>query len=130
MRAHHDGSELYVSSQSPALGETVSLYVRVPAGTRATRIHLRRLSDGEPVFTSAVVDRTDRAGDVWWRAEMPLRNPVTPYRFLVRTSQGVHWLTGAGLTHYDVPDATDFRIVAHPAPVSQRTPCEVRTRNR
>ncbi|WP_433365369.1 alpha-amylase family glycosyl hydrolase [Actinoplanes sp. CA-142083] len=116
MRAHHDGSELYVSSQSPALGETVSLFVRVPAGIRATRIHLRRLSDGEPVFTSAVVDRTDRNGDVWWRAEMPVRNLVTPYRFLVRTSQGVRWLTGAGLTHYDVPDATDFRIVAHPAP--------------
>jgi alpha-glucosidase len=116
MRAHHDGSELYVSSQTPALGETVSLFVRVPAGIRASRIHLRWLSDGEPVFTSAVVDRTDRAGDVWWRAEMPVRNPVTPYRFLVRTSQGVRWLTGAGLTHYDVPDATDFRLIAHPGP--------------
>ena len=89
MRVHHDGSELYVSSQTPALGETVSLFVRVPAGIRASRIHLRRLSDGEPVFTSAVVDRTDRHGDVWWRAEMPVRNPVTPYRFLVRTSAGV-----------------------------------------
>jgi len=116
MRVHHDGSERYVSSPGPALGETVSVFVRVPAGVRASRIHLRRLSDGEPVFTSAVVDRTDRHGDVWWRAEIPVRNPVTPYRFLVRTSQGVRWLTGGGLTHYDVPDATDFKLVAHPGP--------------
>jgi alpha-glucosidase len=116
MRPHHDGSALYVSTQTPVLGETVSVFVRVPAGTRASRIHLRWISDGEPVFTSAVVDRTDAAGDVWWRAEMPVRNPVTPYRFLVRTSAGVRWLTGLGLTHYDVPDATDFRLVTHPAP--------------
>jgi alpha-glucosidase len=116
MRPHHDGSELYVSTQSPVLGETVSVFVRVPAGTRASRIHLRWISDGEPVFSSAVVDRTDLDGDVWWRAEIPVRNPVTPYRFLIRTSAGVRWLTGLGLTHYDVPDATDFRLVAHPAP--------------
>jgi alpha-glucosidase len=116
MTPHHDGSELYVSSPAPALGETVSVFVRVPAGVRASRIHLRRISDGEPVFTSAVVDRTDAAGDVWWRAEIPVRNPVTPYRFLVRTTAGVRWLTGLGLTHHDVPDATDFRLVAHPAP--------------
>ncbi|MEU4240537.1 glycoside hydrolase family 13 protein [Actinoplanes sp. NPDC026619] len=116
MIPHHDGSELYVTNPAPALGETVSVFVRVPAGIRASRIHLRWLSDGEPVFTSAVVDRTDKRGDVWWRAEMPVRNPVTPYRFLIRTSQGVRWLTGLGLTHYDVPDNTDFRLVTHPAP--------------
>ncbi|MFD0521658.1 hypothetical protein [Paractinoplanes durhamensis] len=88
MIPHHDGSELYVSNPAPALGETVSVFVRVPAGLRTSRIHLRWLSDGEPVFTSAVVDRTDATGDVWWRAEMPVRNPVTRYRFLIRTSQG------------------------------------------
>jgi alpha-glucosidase len=116
MRIHHDGSERYVSTPAPQLGETVAVFVRVPASIRASRIHLRYLSDGEPVFASAVVDRTDSGGDVWWRAEIPVRNPVTPYRFLVRTAHGVRWLTGAGLTHYDVPDATDFRLVAHPAP--------------
>ncbi|WP_030440051.1 hypothetical protein [Actinoplanes subtropicus] len=88
MRVHHDGSELYVSSPGPALGQTVGVFVRVPAEVRASRIHLRRLSAGEPVFTSAVVDRTDRHGDVWWRAEIPARNPVPPYRFLVRESTG------------------------------------------
>ncbi|GAA0561129.1 hypothetical protein GCM10010172_50400 [Paractinoplanes ferrugineus] len=115
MIAHRDGSELYVSNPAPALGETVHVFVRVPAGVRAARIHLRRLSAGEPVFTSAVVDRTERSGDVWWRAEMPVSDPVTPYRFLLRTNLGLRWLTGLGLTAYDVPDSTDFRLVTHPA---------------
>ena len=69
--------------------------VRVPAGTRVSRVHLRRLADGEPIFTSAVVDRRDAAGDTWWRAELPVRNPVTPYRFLLGTTAGVRWSTTA-----------------------------------
>jgi alpha-glucosidase len=116
MRPHHDGSALHVSDPAPALGDTVTVFVRVPRGTRVARVHLRRLQDGEPVFSSAVVDRRDAAGDTWWRAELPVTNPVTRYRFLLGTTAGVRWLTGLGVTHHDVPDATDFRLVAHPAP--------------
>ena len=114
MRPHHDGSGLYVSNPAPDLGDTVTVFVRVPPGTGVSRVHLRWLRDGEPVFSSAVVDRRDPAGDTWWRAEIPVRNPVTPYRFLLGTTAGVRWLTGLGVTTHDVPDATDFRLVAHP----------------
>ncbi|MGX6607535.1 glycoside hydrolase family 13 protein [Micromonosporaceae bacterium Da 78-11] len=114
MRPHHDGSELYVSDPAPELGDTVTVFVRVPPGTGVSRVHLRRLRDSEPVFSSAVVDRRDAGGDTWWRAELPVRNPVTPYRFLLRTVGGVRWLTGLGVTDHDVPDATDFRLVAYP----------------
>ncbi|MET0423544.1 MAG: glycoside hydrolase family 13 protein [Actinoplanes sp.] len=116
MIPHHDGSELYVSDPAPELGDTVSVFVRVPRGTGVSRVHLRRLADGEPVFASAVVDRRDRAGDTWWRAELPVRNPVTRYRFLLGTTAGVRWLTGQGLTNHDVPDHSDFQLVAHPGP--------------
>ncbi len=113
MRPHHDCSELYVSDPAPALGDTVSVFVRVPGGTGVSRVHMRWVRDGEPIFTSAVVDRR-RAGDTWWRAELPAHNPVTRYRFLLGTTSGVRWLTGLGLTAHDVPDSTDFRLVAHP----------------
>ena len=116
MRPHHDGSELYVSDPAPALGDTVSVFVRVPRGTGVSRVHLRWVRDGEPVFASAAVDRRDHRGDTWWRAELPAHNPVTRYRFLLGTTAGVRWLTGLGLTAHDVPDATDFRLVAHPPP--------------
>ena len=114
MRPHHDGSELYVSDPAPALGDTVAVLVRVPRGTGVSRVHLRWVRDGEPVFASAVVDRRDRNGDTWWRAELPAHHPVTRYRFLLGTTTGVRWLTGLGMTTHDVPDATDFRLVAHP----------------
>ncbi|WIM94630.1 glycoside hydrolase family 13 protein [Actinoplanes oblitus] len=118
---HHDGSDAYVSNPAPALGETVSVFVRVPAGSRVSRVHMRWVRDGEPVFTSAVVDRRDDGGE-WWRAELEVRNPVTPYRFLLRTAGGaVRWLTGCGVTQHDVPDATDFRLVTYaPAPAWAR----------
>jgi alpha-glucosidase len=121
MIPHHDGSARYVSNPEPALGETVSVFVRVPAGNLVQRIHVRSVRDGEPVFASAVLDRRDAGGE-WWRAEVEVRNPVTPYRFLIRTATGaVRWLTAGGLTSYDVPDATDFRLVAHaPAPAWSR----------
>ncbi|GAA0498986.1 alpha-glycosidase [Paractinoplanes deccanensis] len=118
MRPHHDGSELYVSDPAPALGDTVAVFVRVPRGTGVSRVHMRWVRDGEPVFTSAAVDRRGPGGDTWWRAELPVHNPVTSYRFLLGTTRGVRWLTGMGLTTHDVPDATDFRLVAHPPPPS------------
>ncbi|WP_250037169.1 glycoside hydrolase family 13 protein [Paractinoplanes maris] len=113
-RPHHDGSELYLSDPAPALGDTVSVFVRVPRGTRVSRVHMRWVRDGEPVFTSAVIDRRSASGDTWWRADLPAHNPVTRYRFLLGTTAGVRWLTAFGLTAYDVPDSTDFRLVAHP----------------
>jgi len=49
MRPHHDGSALHVSDPAPALGDTVTVFVRVPRGTRTARVHLRRLQDGDVV---------------------------------------------------------------------------------
>ncbi|MBL7262241.1 glycoside hydrolase family 13 protein [Paractinoplanes lichenicola] len=113
MRPHHDGSELYVSDPAPALGDTVTVFVRVPRGTGVSRVHLRWVRDGEPVFTSAKVDHVHH-NDTWWRAELQACNPVTRYRFLLGTTSGVRWLTAYGVTNHDVPDSTDFRLVAQP----------------
>lgn len=112
-RPHHDGSELYVSNPAPELGDTVSVFVRVPRGTGVSRVHMRWVRDGEPVFTSLKVDRQQN-GDTWWRGELEAHNPVTRYRFLLGTTSGVRWLTAFGLTAYDVPDSTDFQLVAYP----------------
>ncbi|GAA4472147.1 glycoside hydrolase family 13 protein [Phytohabitans houttuyneae] len=106
---HHDGT--MVSTQTPALGETVTVFVRVPAGTPARRVHVRSTPDGEPHFTPAAVDRTTPDA-TWWRAEVVVRNPVTNYRFLVDD----RWLNGLGVAAHDVPDDLDFRLVAHDPP--------------
>ncbi|GAB2622720.1 alpha-glycosidase [Paractinoplanes abujensis] len=112
-RPHHDGSELYVSDPAPALGDTVTVFVRVPRGTGVSRVHMRWVRDGEPIFTSLKVDHR-RGTDTWWRAEITAHNPITRYRFLLGTTSGVRWLTAYGVTNHDVPDSTDFRLVAQP----------------
>lgn len=112
---HHDGSALYVGDSAPALGDTVSVFLRAPAGA-ADRIWVRSTPDAEPRFAPAAVDRTGPDGEVWWRADVEVRNPVTRYRWLLDGPGGTRWVNGLGQTGHDVPDAYDFRIVAHDPP--------------
>ncbi|MEV0460247.1 glycoside hydrolase family 13 protein [Catellatospora methionotrophica] len=122
---HHDGSALYVSDSAPGLGDVVTVWVRVSAAAGVDAVHVRSTPDGEPYFAAAEVDagRTGTAvagygaGDVWWRAALTVRNPVTNYRFHLRTSSGdTYWLTAGGVVGHEVPDDTDFRAVAYDAP--------------
>ncbi|MFG1801929.1 glycoside hydrolase family 13 protein [Micromonospora carbonacea] len=113
---HHDGSAAYVPEQEPALGQTVPVLVRVPAGADVRAVHVRSTPDGEPRFAEAVVDRRTGA-DVWWRADVEVRNPVSNYRFMLTDARGDYrWLTAAGLTDHDVPDHGDFKLVTHAPP--------------
>ncbi|MFG3709827.1 glycoside hydrolase family 13 protein [Micromonospora sp. NPDC049460] len=112
---HHDGSALYVPEQEPSLGDTVDVFVRVPAGADVRQVHVRTTGDGEPRFTEAVVDRTD-GDDVWWRVPVEARNPVSNYRFMLTGRRGYRWLNAAGVAHHDVPDNGDFKLVTHAPP--------------
>ncbi|MGS2614170.1 glycoside hydrolase family 13 protein [Micromonospora sp. LZ34] len=114
-RPHHDGSELYVPEQQPSLGDTVDVFVRMPAGADVRQVHVRTTGDGEPRFIEAVVDRT-AGGDVWWRAAVEVRNPVSNYRFMLTGARGHRWLNAAGLVGHDVPDNGDFRLVSYDPP--------------
>jgi alpha-glucosidase len=75
---------------------------------------VRYLRDGEPRTVEATAT-AGQDGEVWWRADIPLRNPVTSYRwFLSGGSTGYAWLNGSGLHAHEVPAASDFRILAEP----------------
>jgi alpha-glucosidase len=114
--AHHDGSATYVSDPAPALGDDVTVVVRVPEAAGVTRVHVRTTPDGEARFSEAVVDRRTAGGVTWWRARVPVHNPVTRYRFLLDGPAGARWLNQFGVFDHDVPDATDFRLLAHDPP--------------
>jgi alpha-glucosidase len=112
---HHDGSERYLADPAPQIGDTVAVFVRVPDEAGVTGVGVRSLVDAEPRVTEAVVDRRE-AGWSWWRADLPVRNPVTPYRFLLRGTGGPRWLNQLGVFEHEVPDVTDFRLLTYDPP--------------
>lgn len=115
-QSHHDGSALYVSNPYPALGESVTVRVRVPSDSDVTAVHVRTTPDAEPVFTDAAVERTTDT-ETWWAAQIACHNPVTNYRFILEGGPTAYqWLNGTGVHQRDVPDAADFRLTAFGAP--------------
>ena len=113
---HHDGSGRYVSNQTPRLGDRVDVLVRVPLECEIDSVHVRTAPDGENRFGPARLVRKT-ATDAWWKATLVCHNPVTNYRFLLVGGPTKYaWLNGTGVHHRDVPDASDFRLVAHDAP--------------
>jgi len=114
---HHDGSPLYVSDQTPELGETVRVRVRVPRAFGTMRIvRTRSNPDREPAFDDAVVVH-ETPTDVWWEAAILVANPVHGYRFLMEADDGATWwLTSAGLSHTETRDIDDFRLVSYDPP--------------
>ena len=54
-------------------------------------------------------------GEVWWRAELPLRSPVVSYRWLLAGGRlGYRWLDSVGLHAHEIPPHADFRLNAEP----------------
>ncbi|MFC4222427.1 glycoside hydrolase family 13 protein [Lysinibacter cavernae] len=115
---HHDGSALYVSTETPALGETVRVRLRVPARFGAVEwVRVRSNPDREPLWSEAsIIDATEHV--TWWQADVVVANPVHGYRFALRTADGrVWWVNAEGVFDIETPDANDFRLVTHaPAP--------------
>ncbi len=113
---HHDGSEMYVSNLAPDVGDTVSVFLRVPKASRVTRALLRTYIDGEQALTETSVDR-ETEDEVWLRGQFRVENPLVNYRWLLDgVPNGYQWLNGEGLCTRDVTDAADFRITTFPPP--------------
>ena len=76
---HHDGSARYLDNPAPALGDRVSVRLRVPAGLAADAVHVRAVTDGEPKYTKATVVGAEPGDDgaTWWEGEVRAVNPVT-----------------------------------------------------
>lgn len=108
---HHDGSALYVPGGVPALGQTVPVRIRVPAGS-VDDLHLRVVRDGEPEYLPARPDGAS-GGDGWYAAEVEVHNPVTPYRVLIGRGGQYEWLNGTGAHARDITDTGDFRLSVH-----------------
>lgn len=109
---HHDGSPLYVSTSTPALGDTVRVRVRIPDSWEVAAVRTRSNPDHEPRWSDAEHTGTID-GWAWWEADVVVQNPRHGYRFLILTTDGgIHWLSQAGLSRTETLDADDFALVA------------------
>jgi alpha-glucosidase len=112
---HHDGSELYLSSDQPKLGSKIELRIRVPHSFALQEAFVRTYHDGEPrVFPLKKISISPT--ESWWSVRVAIINREMKYRFLLVNPHGIHWLTAAGVVDYDVTSSTDFTVLAIPAP--------------
>ena len=110
---HHDGSELYLSSSSPKLGQRVTFNFRAGSNFPIEQAILRLYHDGEPRFFP--MKRSPVKGEQWWQVKVEIRNLKTPYRFLIVNGDTYSWLNARGFQSHDVTSTNDFQLLATPA---------------
>jgi alpha-glucosidase len=108
---HHDGSEKYLSTLCPAIGETVRVRLRIGEDAPLQRVILRTFPDGEQAFTPMTAAAHEPPVR-WWEADLTIHQPLEHYRFLLQADDSVWWYTAAGPVIAEPLDYTDFRIVA------------------
>lgn len=110
--AHHDSSALYVAPTHPAVGDPVVLRVGTDPAAEVQAVFVRSVDNGEPHHHPLQRAGLDELGQ-WWQVELTMPNPSMTYRFLLDLPGGAQYLTQAGLVGREVPDAHDFRLLAH-----------------
>ena len=110
---HHDGSDLYVSNSAPAIGDSVTLKVRVPNDYLFEKAMLRIYHDGEPrIFEMKLSSKTEV--ESWYQVKVQILNLQSSYRFAFIGRGKYEWLNARGLFDHDVHSNNDFQIVAIP----------------
>lgn len=108
---HHDGSEKYVSTRYPRLGDPVRVRLRLAVDAPVRRVILRIFPDGEQALVAMERVSSDSAAQ-WWATDLPIEEPITHYRFIIDALDGIWHYTAAGPSATIPLDATDFRILA------------------
>ena len=108
---YSDGTDLFVSEPSPAVGSTVKVRLRMYEGAPVRRVLLRYMRNGVEMSARARVVRRER-GLVYYEAAMPVTEPRMQYQFYLVGENGLWFYTQRGVTAY-MPDHTcDFVLLA------------------
>jgi alpha-glucosidase len=112
-KPHHDGSQLYVSSDAPKIGSEVTLRVRIPNSYTFDVGLVRYYLDSE-ASVAQLVKEADGEVESWWSVKIIVKNFDNKYRFLFSRTGKYEWLNASGLFAHDVHSNEDFRIIARP----------------
>ncbi len=72
---HHDGSENYLSSTAPKLGDKVNFKFRAGIEISIEKAILRLYHDGEPRFFP--MSKVVKGKEQWWQVKVKILNPKT-----------------------------------------------------
>ncbi|WP_216382092.1 glycoside hydrolase family 13 protein [Arcanobacterium phocae] len=114
-RVHHDGSELYVSTIVPKIGDEVTLSIRVDHSLAVDEVFVRVIFDGDPHFIRAEL-QSESDNETWWSAMITQTNHRVNYRFALQSADRTYWFNGLGLHDRDVSDAHDFLLTTYSVP--------------
>jgi alpha-glucosidase len=107
---HHDGSENYLSSAAPKLGQKITFKFRAGSEFPIEKAILRLYHDGEPRFFP--MTKTVSGKEQWWKSSVEIMNSKTPYRFLIVNGERYSWLNAQGFHSNDVTSTHDFQLLA------------------
>lgn len=108
---HHDGSARYVSNPLPALGEEITLTLRVPKSAPIKTIVVRTMPDGEAHRDFMEVATSDDLSN-FWQVTIKVTMPFNNYRFELLTEDGLFYYNGLGINRAMMPDVFDFKLLA------------------
>jgi alpha-glucosidase len=80
-KPHHDGSQLYVSSDAPKIGSEVTLRVRIPNSYTFDVGLVRYYLDSEASVAQLVKEANGEV-ESWWSVKIIVKNYDNKYRFL------------------------------------------------
>lgn len=109
---HHDGSNAYISNPYPALGETVTIAIRVPSDAPVSGVFCRLLEDGEFRHLQMHPQPAD-APFTRWTLDWTIHQPRTEYSFKLVSSDGAFYFSTQGASRADHPLTYDFAILAN-----------------
>lgn len=109
---YSDGTEEFVSSPSPKLGEIVKIRIRMYADAPVEHVLLRSVPNGGERLDEMHIVKTER-GLVYYEADMRMSENRMQYHFYLVCKNVVYFYTQKEITTY-VPDHTyDFVLLAN-----------------
>ncbi len=108
---YSDGSRLYVSSLSPALGETVTIRISMRVGTPIRYVCLWSRQNGAQRVDDMVPDEV-RGGLQYYKIQMTVADPRMEYRFYLVGEERNYYYTQRGLTTYMPDHSCNFVLLA------------------
>ena len=109
-KIHHDSSEFFLSDPLPRIGDTITVWVRVPKQEELRTLVLRSRPDGEWRRALMEKSKSDTYYD-WWSAEMPITMHHNNYCFQFLTGSGSFYFNQFGISPIDSPDWFNFTVL-------------------